>query len=131
MLNNVVLMGRLTKQPEIQTTASGMEICKFTLAVDRGYAKAGEEKQTDFINIVAFKNTAIFVSRYFTKGQLIAVCGRLQTRTWDDSEGRKHYAMEVLANEVHFAEPKRDNKEQSNIPNGFTLDIDDSDTLPF
>ncbi len=108
MLNKVILMGRLTHEPEPKALPSGMSVCNFSLAVQRDFARQGEEKQTDFINIVAFGQRADFVTRYFRKGQLVAVCGRLQTRSWDDQNGNKRYATDVVADEVHFAEPKRD-----------------------
>lgn len=110
MLNKAILMGRLTHEPEIRVTTNGVSVCSFSLAVQRDFARAGEERQTDFINIIAFRNTAEFVSKWFHKGQLVAVCGRLQSRSWDDPNGGgKRYATEVVADEVHFAEPKRDN----------------------
>lgn len=138
MLNKVILMGRLTKDPEIKSSMQGKSISTFTLAVDRGYVKPGEERQADFINIVTFNSTADFVARYFEKGQLVAVCGRLQTRNWEDNEGKRHYATEVVAEEAHFAESKRDaanpqrteNSFTSAPPAGFTVDVDDDD-LPF
>ena len=138
MLNKVILMGRLTKDPEIKSSMQGKSISTFTIAVDRGYVKPGEERQADFINIVTFNSTADFVARYFEKGQLVAVCGRLQTRTWDDNEGKRRYATEVVVDEIHFAEPKRDaaetqrteNNFASAPPAGFTADVDDDD-LPF
>lgn len=108
MLNKVVLMGRLTRDPEARSTQSGTSMCTFSLAVDRSFARQGEERQTDFINIIAFRSTADFVLRYFRKGQLVAVCGRLQTRNWQDQNGNNRTATEVLAEEVHFAEKKRD-----------------------
>ena len=106
MLNKVILMGRLTRDPEQKSTQSGISVTTFTLAVDRGYAKAGEERQADFINIVAFRASADFVARYFTKGQLVAVCGRLQTRNWDDNEGKKRWSTDVVVEEQYFAESK-------------------------
>ncbi len=109
MLNKVILMGRLTHEPEPKALPSGMSVCNFSLAVQRDFARQGEERQTDFINIVAFGQRADFVTRFFRKGQLVAVCGRLQTRSWDDQNGMKRYATEVVADEVHFAEAKRDN----------------------
>lgn len=108
MLNKVVLMGRLTRDPELKYTPSNVAVVTFTIAVDRNYARSGEQRQTDFINIVAWRTTAEFVAKYFTKGQLIALGGSIQTRTWDDAEGKKHYVTEVVADEVHFAESKRD-----------------------
>jgi len=108
MLNKVILMGRLTRDPELKHTQSSIAVSSFTLAVDRGYVKPGEEKQTDFIDIVAWRNTAEFVSRYFRKGQLVAVTGRLQSRKWQDNQGNNRIAFEVVADEVFFAESKRD-----------------------
>ena len=108
MLNKVILMGRLTRDPELRATPSGVNVASFTLAVDRDFARQGEEKKTDFINIVAWRNTADFVSKYFTKGQLVAVSGRLQVRSWDDAQsGQKRYATDVVADEVFFAESKK------------------------
>lgn len=116
MLNKVVLMGRLTKDPELKYTPSNVAVVTFTIAVDRNFARSGEQRQTDFINIVAWRTTAEFVAKYFTKGQLIALCGSIQTRTWDDNEGKKHYVTEVVADEVHFAEGKRDTAQYQATP---------------
>lgn len=119
MLNKVILMGRLTRDPEKRYTPSNqMPIASFSLAVTRNYARQGEERQTDFINITAFGRTAEFVSNYFRKGQLVAVAGRIQTRSWDDSEGKKRYATDVIAEEVHFAEAKRDSAPTGNSFDG-------------
>ncbi len=107
MLNRAILMGRLTRDPELRTTPSGVSVASFTLAVDRGYAKAGEEKQTDFINIVAWRATAEFVGRYFTKGMMMIVEGRIQTRSWEDQNGNKRYAVEVVADNIQFGESKK------------------------
>ena len=107
MLNRAILMGRLTRDPELRTTPSGGSVASFTLAVDRGYAKAGEEKQTDFINIVAWRATAEFVGRYFTKGMMMIVEGRIQTRSWEDQNGNKRYAVEVVADNIQFGESKK------------------------
>ena len=136
MLNKVILMGRLTKDPELQVTPSGVNICSVSLAVTRDYAKPGEDRETDFINVVAFNNRAVFVSSWIKKGQLVAVCGRLQTRTWEDGEGKKRYATEVVADEVHFAESKKENTESApqvqgtQVPRGFDVAVEDDD-LPF
>lgn len=140
MLNKVILIGRLTKDPELRYTASNLPVCSFSIAVDRTYARQGEQKQADFINIVAWRNTAEFVSKYFTKGRLIAVSGSLQTRTWDDQEGKRHYATEVVIDEAHFVDSKRDNDankvgasfgdEPSRDIEGFTP-IEADDDLPF
>ena len=108
MLNKAILMGRLTREPELRTTQSGVSVVSFTLAVDRDFQSRGEERQTDFIDIVAWRSTADFVSKYFRKGQLVAVEGRLQTRKWEDKEGNKRTAYEIVADSVHFAEKKQD-----------------------
>lgn len=107
-MNKVILMGRLTKDPEIRysTNGSNTAVCRFSLAVDRRFQKVGEERQADFINVVAFGKTGEFCSKYFTKGVRMAVVGALQTRTWDDPEGKKHYSTEVIAEEAHFADSK-------------------------
>lgn len=114
MLNKVVLMGRLTRDPELKHTQSNTSVTSFTLAVDRGYARPGEEKQTDFIDIVAWRQTAEFVTRYFRKGQLVAVTGRLQARKWQDNQGNNRTTYEVVADEVFFAESKRDSGNYEN-----------------
>lgn len=106
MLNSVILMGRLVADPELRQTGTGISVCSFRLAVDRNFSKAGTEKQTDFINIVAWRNTGEFVSRYFKKGQLCAVQGSLQTRSYTDKEGNNRQAFEVVADNVYFADSK-------------------------
>ncbi|MDR1669253.1 MAG: single-stranded DNA-binding protein [Oscillospiraceae bacterium] len=108
MLNRIVLMGRLTREPELRTTQSGVSVVSFTLAVERDFATRGEEKQTDFLDIVAWRSTADFVSKYFRKGQLVAAEGRLQSRKWEDKEGNKRTAYEVVADNVYFAERKQE-----------------------
>ena len=108
MLNKVVLMGRLTADPELRKTPNDTSVTTFTLAVNRSFSKQGEQAQTDFIDIVAWRNTAEFVSKYFTKGLQVAVAGRLQTRTWEDKQGQKRKSVEVVADEVFFADSKRD-----------------------
>ena len=105
MLNVVVLNGRLTSDPELKYTPSNVAVTNFTLAVDRAFS--GKEKVTDFINIVAWRSTAEFVSRYFQKGQLVAVQGSLQVREYTDKDGNRRRVYEVLAEHVHFAEAKR------------------------
>lgn len=115
MLNKAILMGRLTRDPELRQTQSGTSVVSFRLAVDRGRKSADPNQPTaDFIDIVAWSQTADFVSRYFRKGQLVAVCGRIQSRSYTDNAGNKRNAVEVVAEEVHFAEPKRDNYD--NVP---------------
>lgn len=123
MLNNVVLMGRLTAGPELRHTQNGIAVTSFTLAVNRSYAKPGTERMTDFIDVVAWRNTAEFVSKYFNKGQLVAVEGSIQTRTYQDKDGNNRKAFEVVANNVHFAEAKRDSNSNSNFD---TSSIDNS-----
>lgn len=108
MLNSVCLMGRLTADPELKSTQSGVSVCSFRIAVDRTYTPKGQEKQTDFINIVTWRSTAEFVSRYFRKGQLVAVQGSIQTSQYTDRDGNKRTAFDVVADNVFFAEPKRD-----------------------
>ena len=111
MLNRVAIMGRLTKEPELRHTQSDIPVVSFTLAVDRGF-KNGEERQADFINIVAWRGTAEFVSKWFSKGQLVAVSGRIQSRTYKDRDGNNRAAVEVVADEVFFAESKKSGSEE-------------------
>ena len=107
-MNKVILMGRLTKDPEMRyTAANNTAKCNFTLAVDRRFSKQGEEKQADFFNIVAWDKQVEFCGKYFTKGQKVAIVGRLQNRTWDDNEGKRHYITEIVSEECHFAESRR------------------------
>lgn len=134
MLNKAILMGRLTKDPELRSTNSGTPVCSFTLAVDR----RSKDDGTDFIDIVAWSKTAEFVSKYFQKGQLVAVAGRIQTRTWKDNNDNKRKAVEVVAEEVHFAESKKsgqDNNPEIGDPmaalGGFAPLDGVSDDLPF
>ena len=108
MLNTAILMGRLTADPELRHTPSDVAVTSFTLAVDRSYVKAGADRQVDFIDIVAWRSTAEFVCRYFHKGQLVAVQGSIQTRSYTDAKGVNRKTFEILANQVYFAEPKRD-----------------------
>lgn len=149
MLNVVALNGRLTADPELRHTTNDIPVTSFTLAVDRSYVRAGSERQTDFIDIVCWRSTAEFVSKYFRKGQLVAVEGSIQTRNYTDSQGNKRKAVEVVASNVHFAEPRRDsygngqssadfedNSQQppaavSNGDNGDFVEIDGDDDLPF
>lgn len=102
-MNKVILMGRLTRDPELRSTASGTSVASFTIAVDRRFANRDGERQADFINCVAWRQTGEFVSKYFPKGRMIAVCGSIQTRTWNDQEGKKHYVTEVVVDEAYFA----------------------------
>ena len=108
MLNHITLMGRLTRDPELRYTQSGTPVASFTLAVDRDFAaKDGGERQTDFIDCVAWRQTGEFVSKYFQKGSMAVVCGRLQIRDWQDKEGNKRRSAEVVTDNVYFGESKR------------------------
>ncbi len=104
MINKAIIMGRLTRDPELRHTGAGTPVCSFSVAVDNGY---GERRQTDFINCVAWNKTAEFISNYFEKGKMIIVVGRIATRTWEGQDGKKNYATEVVVNEVSFGESKR------------------------
>ena len=109
MLNQIVLMGRLARDPELRRTGSGTAVASFTLAVDRDFtSKDTGEKATDFIDVVAWRGTGEFVSKYFTKGQQAVVSGRLQIRDWQDKDGNKRRSAEVVADNVYFADSKRD-----------------------
>jgi single-strand DNA-binding protein len=110
IMNKVVLMGRLTREPDLRyTAANNIPVSDFTLAVDRRFSRTGEERQADFIKVVAWNKTAEFCSKYFHKGQQVSVVGRIQVRTWDDSEGKRRYITEVVAEEAYFAGNKKDN----------------------
>ena len=131
-------MGRLTKDPEIRNTqTNNTMVANFSLAVNRRFVKEGEERQADFINIVAWGKTAEFCNKYFRKGQQVGVIGRIQTRTWDDDQGQKHYVTEVVAEEVYFADSKKDNNTQGDMQNELPIsdassfEITNSDDLPF
>lgn len=107
MLNHIVLMGRLTRDPELRYTQSGTAVASFTIAVDRDFAsKEGGERQTDFIDCVAWRQTGEFVSKYFAKGSMAVVSGRLQIRDWQDKEGNKRRSAEVITDNVYFGESK-------------------------
>ena len=108
MLNKIILMGRLTRDPELRRTKSGTAVTSFSLAVDRDFKSQGGDKETDFIDIVAWRNTAEFVSKYFTKGRMAVVEGRLQIRDWTDRDGGKRRSAEVIAENVYFGDSKRE-----------------------
>ena len=108
MLNKIILMGRLTRDPELRRTGSGTAVTSFSLAVDRDFKSQSGEKETDFIDVVAWRNTAEFVSKYFTKGRMAVVEGRLQIRDWTDRDGGKRRTAEVIADNVDFGDTKRD-----------------------
>lgn len=106
MLNNVVLMGRLVADPELRTTGSNISVTSFAIAVDRSFVRTGEERQADFIDVVAWRQTAEFVTRYFRKGSMIAIQGSIQTRMYEDKNGNKRKAVEVVASQVSFCGSK-------------------------
>lgn len=137
MLNRIILLGRLTKDPELRHTGSGTAVASFTLAVERDFKdKATGQKETDFIDVVAWRNTGEFVSRYFTKGRQAVVEGRLQMRDWTDKHGNKRRSAEVIADNVYFADSRRDDATPKSLaapaamPEFDELD-DDDDHLPF
>ena len=133
MINKVILMGRLTKDPELRYTNNKTPVCSFTIAVNNGY---GEKQQTDFINCVAWNKTAEFVTKYFTKGKMIVIAdGRISTRSWETQDGKRAYATEVVANEVNFVETKSSQQTATQPPmqdddDDFTP-LDEDDDLPF
>ncbi|AEV70564.1 single-stranded DNA-binding protein [Acetivibrio clariflavus] len=136
-MNKVILMGRLTRDPELRYTSNNLAVCSFTLAVNRGFAKQGEERQADFIPIVVWDKQAEFCSKYFTKGLQVAVVGRIQVRSWDDNEGKKRYTTEVVANEVYFADSKKSDiadkvqdPQLAEPADGF-YPLEEDDELPF
>ena len=108
MLNKIILMGRLTRDPELRRTGSGTAVTSFSLAVDRDFKSQSGEKETDFIDIVAWRSTAEFVSKYFTKGRMAVVEGRLQIRDWTDRDGGKRRSADVIADNVYFGDSKRE-----------------------
>ena len=110
MLNRISLMGRLTRDPELRTTASGVSVTSFSLAVDRDFKGQDGEKETDFIDIVAWRNTAEFVCKYLSKGRMAIVDGRLQIRSWTDKDGNARHSAEVVADSVYFGDSKRDDE---------------------
>lgn len=132
MINSVVLMGRLTADPELKYTQTGVEVCGFCIAVERRYQSKAGEKQTDFINIAAWRQTAAFVCKYFHKGQMIAVEGSIQTRSYDDKNGNKRSVTEVIADNISFCGSKSDNTAVSSTVSEPDIPIDtNEDDLPF
>ena len=139
-LNKVILIGNLTADPELKQTPNGISVVGFTIAINRRKAKDAEKAQADFVNIVAWRQTAEFVSRYFKKGKPICVCGSIQSRSYTDNQGNKRYVTEVLAGEVGFVESKSEPAPNSAtyIPDAYTAapspqfeDVPDDDDLPF
>lgn len=141
MLNVIALMGRLTAEPELRHTPNGVATCTFRIAVERSFARAGEERKADFIDIVTWRKTAEFVCKYFGKGSLIAVNGSLQTRSYEDKNGNRRTAYEVVADNVHFAGEKTESKPKPFGPATIPVDInsgpddfaviDSEEDLPF
>ncbi len=130
MLNKIVLMGRLTRDPELRHTTSGRPVCSFSIACNRDFVPQGGQAQTDFFDIVAWGPRGEFASKYFTKGQLVAVTGRLETRAWEDKNGNKRISYEINAEELHFAESKRsadEYKSNEKAPKPASFDFDDDD----
>ena len=128
MINKAILMGRLTRDPELRYTGSGTPVCSFTIAIPNGY---GESQTTDFINCTAWNKTAEFVNKYFSKGKVIIVVGRIQTRSWEGQDGKKNYATEVVASEVSFGDSKKDSDSVPAVQTENFEDIGMSDDLPF
>ena len=131
-MNKVILMGRLTRDPELRHTGKGTPVTTFSIAIDNGY---GDNKRTDFVNCVAWNKTAEFISKYFAKGRMIIVIGRIATRSWETQDGHKRYVTEVIANEVNFGETKaaRQTGTQQSMQddNGFIPLDENDDDLPF
>ena len=130
MLNKIFIMGRLTRDPELRRTPTGTAVTSFTLAVDRDFKGQNGEKETDFIEVVAWRNTAEFVSKYFAKGRAAVVEGRLQIRDWKDKEGNNRRSAEVVADNVYFADSKKDDGASYTASNDFA-EIDEEDGVPF
>ena len=128
MINNAVIMGRLVADPELRTTSSGNSVSSFTVAVDRSFARQGEEKQADFIDVIAWRQTAEFICKYFRKGSMIAIQGHIQTRMYEDKNGNKRKAVELIADNVSFCGTKPETDKPS-VDVGY-VDIPDDD-LPF
>lgn len=137
MLNHITIMGRLTRDPELRRTGSGIAVASFTVAVDRDFgSKGGGEKETDFIDCVAWRQTGEFVSKYFTKGRMIVVSGRLQVRNWTDKDGNKRRSTEVIADNCYFGDSKRDASAPQPAPENapesdYAVLEDDDAQLPF
>lgn len=133
MLNKVIIMGRLTWDPELRRTQSGTAVTSFTMAVDRDFKSQSGEKETDFIDVVAWRNTGEFAAKYLAKGRMAAVEGRIQVRDWQDKDGNRRKSVEVVADNVYFADSKRDSKPQdtpaTNEPD--FDEIEDDGDLPF
>ena len=140
-MNKVILMGRLTRDPEVRyTQTNNTLVASFSIAVNRRFTRPGEERQADFINVVAWSKLGEFCSKYFKKGQQVGVIGRLQVRNWEDEQGQKRYVTEVVAEEAYFADSKRDGADSASFENTFgasiassspEFEVTSSDDLPF
>lgn len=130
MINKAILMGRLTRDPELRYTGNGTPVCSFSIAINSG---SGENQTTDFINCVAWNKTAEFVNKYFSKGRMIVVIGRIQSRSWEGQDGKKNYATEVVVAEVSFGGSKRDTDSADNTAdsNDDFTPLETDDDLPF
>ena len=130
-MNKVILMGRLTRDPDVRyTQTNNTLVASFSLAVNRRFARPGEERQADFINVVAWSKLGEFCSKYFKKGQQVGIIGRLQVRNWEDEQGQKHYVTEVVAEEVYFADTKKDESTSAPVEEN-QFEITSDDDLPF
>ena len=131
MLNKITIMGRMTRNPELRYTQNNTPVASFTLAVERDFQSGGSEKQTDFIDCVAWRKTGEFVNSYFHKGSMAVVCGSLQIREWTDKDGNKRKNAEVVVDNIYFGESKKSENEKPRYQQTFTeLDNSDGD-LPF
>lgn len=130
-MNKVILLGRMTKDVEMRHTQNDKAVCSFTVAVNRRTKGSSGKQETDFINCVAWDKLAEFISKYFRKGDAIALIGRLQTRAWEDKDGKKHYVTEINVDEVYFARKKVSNEGQSQTVENSNMTIDGEDELPF
>ena len=128
MLNSITLMGRMTKDPEMRRTESGIAVTSFSLACERDYAPQGGERGIDYVDVVCWRNAAEFVEKYFSKGMMAIVTGRLQIRVWTDKDGNKRRSAEILADHVYFGEGKKDRGESNQ---DFSELNDDDPTIPF
>lgn len=138
-MNKIILLGRLTKDPEVVLSSKETMIGKFTIAVPRKYIKEGEDRKADFINIVTFGKLTEFVGKYFKKGQQILICGRLEINQYEDENGEKKYSTQVIAEELNFADSKKDNNENNydflyantDLTESTNADSSNNDDLPF
>lgn len=131
MLNKIIIMGRLTRDPELRRTQGGNAVTSFALTVDRDFKSADGAKETDFIDVVAWRNTAEFAAKYFTKGRMAVVEGRLQMRDWTDKEGNKRRSAEVVAANIYFGDSKREDASAGNSAPTFEEIEDDDGDIPF